>query len=168
MTAEDFIKKWQGSINYHGLPTVGINVQWSIIPLDSKVGVLSGIKAWERLYHCVPPWFETPQTFRNLVDTKNSDYQQIVREETEQGKIEYYHTKGLQEPFFCVFASQDGSFNLLGDGNHRFLDCIHLIHYQNHNFDEDIKRTSVDIIYLTNFVDVLRPDVIWKTNWVDI
>lgn len=165
MNAEDFIKKWHNSINYLGLPSVGIHVGWDIIPLDSKVKTLSGKKAWENIIHCTPPWFKIPQTFEELVNTKNSDYLQIVQEETQNGKIDYYRSQGLQEPIFCIFANQDGSFMLLGDGNHRFLDCMHLIHAQSCNFDEDIKNTSVDIIYLSNFNDILKPEVIWKTNW---
>lgn len=165
MTAEEFIKKWRYSINHLGFPSVGIHVDWNIIPTDSKVESLSGKEAWEKIYNCTPPWFKTPQTFKELVTSKNADYLQIVQEEIGNGKIEYYHQNGLQEPYFCAFARPNGSFLLLGDGNHRFLDCIYLIHDQNHNFDEDIKRASIDIIFLPNLVDVLRPDVIWGNNW---
>ena len=164
MTATDFIQKWQNSLNYLGKRSVGINVDWDIIPADSRIESFSGKEAWEKIYNCTPPWFKTPQTFKKLADTKNKDYLQIVGEETRNGKIEYYNQNGLREPFFCVFADLNRPFLLLGDGNHRFLDCIYLMHDKSRDFDEDIKRTSVDIIFLSNFVDVLRPDIIWKTN----
>ena len=164
MTAADFIQKWQNSINYLGLPSVGIHVGWDIIPADSKVDRLSGEEAWNKIYSCTPPWFKTPKNFRQLVDAKDADYSQIVKEETDNGKIEYYRQKGLQEPLFCAFATEDGSFMLLGDGNHRFLDCIHLIHDKNHNFNKDLTNTTLDVIYLANFNDVVRPDNIWA-NW---
>lgn len=165
MTTTDFIRKWRNSINYLGFPSIGIHVGWDLIPAESRVESFSGKEAWEKIYNCTPPWFKIPQTFKELVKTRNTDYLQIVREETENGKIEYYSQNGLREPFFCVFADLNRSFLLLGDGNHRFLDCIYLMHDKNRSFDEDIKKTSVDIIFLSNFVDVLRPDVIWKTNW---
>lgn len=164
MTATDFIQKWRNSLNYLGKPSIGIHVGWDIIPTDSKVESFSGKKAWDKIYDCIPPWFKTPQTFKQLIDAKNSDYLQIVREETENGKIEYYRQNGLQEPFFCAFANKDGSFMLLGDGNHRFLDCIHLIDKKIKNLDNDIEKASIDIIYLSNFIDVLRTDLIWKKN----
>lgn len=164
MTATDFIKKWRNSLNYLSKPSVGIHVDWDIIPMDSKVESFSGRKAWEKIYRCTPPWFKTAQTFKELVNTKNTDYLQIIREETENGKIDYYRQNGLQEPFFCAFANDQGSFVLLGDGNHRFLDSIYLIYEENQNFDESLEKTVLDIVYLANFDDVLRPDIIWE-NW---
>lgn len=161
MTAEEFIQKWQNSINYLGLPSVGIHVGWDLIDLSSQVKTLSGQEAWNLLYACKPPWFKKPQIFRELVATKNSDYLQIVTEETNNGKIEYYRRNGLKEPAFCVFAKQDGSFMLLGDGNHRFFDCIYLIDTEKRNFDSDIEKTMVDVIYLFNLADVLRTNIIW-------
>ncbi len=161
MTTEEFIKKWRYSINHLGFPSVGIHVGWDIIPVDSKVESFSGKEAWEKIYGCTPPWFKTTQTFNELINIKNADYLQIVQEETGNGKIDYYRQNGLKEPFFCGFANQEGSFILLGDGNHRFLDCLYLIHDQNHNLDEDLKRTELDIVYLSNFDEVMRPDNIW-------
>ncbi|MFA4880009.1 MAG: hypothetical protein WC650_00095 [Candidatus Doudnabacteria bacterium] len=160
MTSEEFINKWRYSLNNSGLPAVGIHVDWDIIPVNSKVKSFSGKEAWEKIYNCTPPWFKTPQTFKGLVNTKNTDYLQIVREETENGKIEYYRQNGLQEPFFCAFANEQGSFILLGDGNHRFFNCVHLINNENRNFDKDLERTALDIIYLTNFVEIMGN--IWK------
>lgn len=165
MTAEEFIRKWQNSRNYLGLPSVGIHVGWNLIDLNSRAKTLSGQEAWELIYDCMPPWFKYPKTFRDLVSTKNLDYLQIVKEETENNKIDYYRENGLLEPFFCAFSNHDRSFTILGDGNHRYLDCLHLISSGTRDFKDDIKRTRLDIIYLSNFVDVLRPDLIWKENW---
>ena len=72
---------------------------------------------------------------------------------------------GLQEPNFCIFANNDGTFMLLGDGNHRFLDCIYLMTAEEKIFDSEIANTALDVIYLSNFDDVMRPDLIWKENW---
>lgn len=161
MTAAEFICKWRNAINYLRLPSVGIHVGWNIIPIDSRVDCLSGKKAWERIYTCVPPWFKTPQIFRQLIDTKNTDYADIVTAETNNGKIEWYRNHGLQEPYFCAFANEDGSFTMLGDGNHRFLDCLYLIHEEGKNFSNDIQNTTLDIIFLTNCRDVILPYNIW-------
>jgi hypothetical protein len=162
MTAQEFIQKWKTSTNYLGLPSVGIHVGWDLIDLDSEVKTLFGHEAWNLLYACIPPWFKRPQTFRELVTTQNSDYQQIVREETNNGKIDYYRRNGLREPVFCAFAKREGSSMLLGDGNHRFFDCIYLIDTEKRNFNYDIEKTTVDVIYLSNFEDVLRTNIIWN------
>lgn len=165
MTSEEFILKWRSAINHLGLPSVGIHVCWDFIPSNSKVETLVGKNAWELVLKNSPPWFKTPQTFQDLEKTKNLDYQQIIKEETENGKIEYYQTNGLHEPHFCIFANGDGSFMLLGDGNHRFLDCIHLMSLGKRNFEKDIEKTLTDIIYLSNFNEVLLPNLIWKESW---
>lgn len=164
MTANEFIIKWQTAINYLGLRSVGINVRWDKISLNSVVNQFSGKNAWNKLYTFTPPWFKTPKTFQYLIDNKDSDYQQIVTEETSNGKIEYYRKNGLMEPFFCAFANKDGSFVLLGDGNHRFLDCLHLIHEKNVNLKSDIDRSTLDIIYLDNFNFVTEPVNIWGSS----
>lgn len=164
MTAQKFINKWRNSLNYLNLPTIGIHVGWENIPIDSKVENLSGDEAWETIYNCAPPWFKTPKTFKVLVNSRDADFNKIVKEETDNGKIEYYRLNGLPEPFFCAFANTDGSFKLLGDGNHRFLDCLYLIHEEKKDFNNDIKNTVLDVIYLQNFEQVLLPDKIWKRN----
>ena len=165
MNAEEFISKWRPAINHLGLQTVGIHVGWNIIQLDSKVEAFSGEEAWEKVLKSTPPWFKIPQTFQDLKDSQNSDYQQIAQEEIDNGKIEYYRTNGLQDPYFCAFAKGDGTFLLLGDGNHRLLDCLYLMKAEKRNFDSAIAKTTVDIIYLSNFDEVMRPDLIWKENW---
>lgn len=166
MTVEKFIKKWRHSINYLGLPSVGIHVGWDLIPSDTKVNSFSGKEAWEKVYNCTTPWFKKPRTFIELFDSKDMDYHQIVKEETENGKIDYYRQNGLREPFFCAFANQNGPFMLLGDGNHRFFDCVYLLREGFRDFEEDSKRATLDIIYLKNFDEVMRPDTIWG-NWND-
>ncbi len=133
--------------------------------MDSKVITYFGVEAWDNLLKSSPPWFKTPQSFQHLIHLKNSDYMQIVREETENIKIDYYRKNGLTDQSFCGFSTVGGSFTLLGDGNHRFLDCLHIISEGSRNFENDIKRVSFDVIYLVNFPDVLRPDSIWKSNW---
>lgn len=164
MKAVDYITKWRNSINYLNLPSVGIHVGWDLISHDSKVIILAGNEAWAKIYSFTPPWFKTPQTFQPLVDTKNLDYMDIVKAETNNGKIDYYRQNGLQEPFFCAFSNLNGSFTLLGDGNHRFLDCLHLIHEESRNFDKYIQNTQLDIVYLDNFDEVMKTNEIWS-NW---
>jgi len=163
MTSADFIKKWRNSINYLNQRSVGIHVGWDLIPPNSTVENLNGETAWKKIYTTTPPWFKVPQTFQQLVNTKNEDYLQIVDEETKNGKLKYYRQKGILEPFFCAFSNQDGSFLLLGDGNHRFLDCIYLIHDEDKIFECYIKNTTVDIICLPNFDEVILPSQIWPT-----
>lgn len=161
MNASEFVHKWRNAINYLGLPSVGIHVGWDIIPLDSRVDCLSGKNAWEGMYTFTPPWFKTPQTFQQLVDTKNPDYKDIVTAERNNGKIEWYRKHGLPEPYFCAFTNENGSFTILGDGNHRFLDCLYLIHEEGKDLSNDITNTTLDIMYLTNFRDVILPHIIW-------
>lgn len=162
MTAEEFINKWKNSLNYLNLPTVGIHVGWDKIALESRVENLSGKEAWDKLYYCSPPWFKTPKTFKELIESRDSDFNQIIKEETANTKVEYYRQNGLHEPFFCSFANANGSFNLLGDGNHRFLDCLYLIHEEKKDFNDDIQNAVLDIIYLKNFDQVLLTDNIWR------
>lgn len=163
MTATEFCKKWRSAINYLGLPAVGIHVNWEQIPGDSLVKQLFGREAWEQLYKFAPPWFKEPKTFRNLINSKDSDCLQIVKEETENGKLEYYRKNGLTDSSFCAFSNHDGSFVLLGDGNHRFLDCAYLIDVEEQNFSSEIEKTGLDIIYLNNFEQVIEPVKIWPT-----
>ena len=164
MTAQEFVNKWKNSLNYLNLPTVGIHIDWDIIPLDSKVENLSGSEAWKKIYNCTPPWFKTPKTFKELVESRDPDFNQIVKEETDNGKIEYYRQNGLAEPVFCAFANTDGSFKMLGDGNHRFLDCLYLIYEEKKDFNNDIQNTVLDVIYLENFDQVLLPENIWRNR----
>lgn len=163
MKATDFINKWCKSINYLKLPSVGIHVNWGEIPEDSLVKQLLGKDGWEQLYGFTPPWFKTPKTFKDLINSKDSDCIQIVKEETDNGKLEYYRKNGLTDTSFCAFSNHDGSFVLLGDGNHRFLDCAYLIDVEKRSFASDIEKTSVDIIYLDNFDQVIEPIKIWPT-----
>lgn len=163
MTAADFINRWRNSINYLGLPSVGIHVGWDLIPTNSRVERLIGKEAWEKIYSFTPPWFKSPKTFSGLLDSKDSDCLQIVKEETDNGKLEYYRKNGLTDTSFCAFSKYDGSFVLLGDGNHRFLDCAYIIDVEKRNFAPDMEKASVDIIYLNNFDQVIEPMKIWPT-----
>lgn len=163
MAATDFINRWRNSINYLKLPSVGIHVNWEQIPEDSLVKHLFGKGAWEQLYKFSPPWFKEPKTFRDLINSKDSDCLQIVKEETDNGKLEYYRKNGLTDASFCAFGSHNSSFVLLGDGNHRFLDCAYLIDVEKLSFAPEIEKTSVDIIYLNNFDQVIEPIKIWPT-----
>lgn len=165
MTARDFIKKWQSSLNYLGLPSIGIHVGWTIIPIDSKVESISGKEAWEKIYDCTPPWFETPKTFKQLMDGDNTNYRSEILKEIVNGKIQRFATQGLNDPLFCAFANQNGSFILLGDGNHRFLDCSFLMSL-GRDFSKDSCKTKLDIIYLQNFEKVLEPEEkVWGQNY---
>ena len=163
MLVTDFINKWRNSINYLGLPSVGIHIGWDLIQTNAGVERFTCEEAWKKIYTFTPPWFKTPQTFQQLVDTKNADYSQIVKEETDNGKLEYYRKIGLTDTSFCAFSNQDGSFVLLGDGNHRFLDCAYLINVERRSFASEIEKTSLDIIYLNNFDQVIEPARIWPT-----
>ncbi len=165
MTAEEFIKKWRHLINYLGFPSVGIHVGWDIIPVDSKVESFSGKEAWEKIYNCTPPWFETPKTFRQLIDGNGTNYRSEILKEIINGKIQRFAIQGLEDPIFCAFANQDGSFILLGDGNHRFLDCSFLMNLGK-DFSNDIGKTELDIIYLEKFEEVLKPEEkIWGRSY---
>ena len=163
MTADEFIKKWRPSTNYLGLPSVGIHVGWDLVMLESNVEQLRGKDAWLKIYNFTPSWFKTPKTFKQLVESKDSDYQQIINEETANGKLDYYRNGGIKEPFFPAFANEDGSFVLLGDGNHRFFDCAHLISTEKIDLESDISKTTLEIIYLNNFNDVMKVSDIWKS-----
>ena len=163
MTADEFCKKWKSTINYLGLPAVGIHVNWEQISGDSVVKQLFGKEAWKQIYKFTPPWFLKPKTFRDLINSKDSDCLQIVKEETDNGKIEYYKKNGLTDTLLCAFGNYNGSFVLLGDGNHRFLDCAYLINTEKHNFTLKIEKTNIDIIYLNNFDQVIEPIKIWAT-----
>jgi len=163
MQVYDFIQKWHNSFNYLGLPTIGINVCWEQISDHSRINQFSGIEAWNYIYKFTPPWFKIPKTFRDLINSKDTDCLQIVKEETDNGKLEYYREKGLTDTSFCAFGNRNGSFILLGDGNHRFLDCAYLIDVEKHNFASEIEKTSLDIIYLNNFDQVIEPIKIWPS-----
>ena len=165
MDALQFIVKWRASRNYLGLPSVGIHVSWDQIPLDSRIEQLVGQNAWDRLYDFTPPWFQEPKTFHRLISTSDPDYLAIVQEETNNGKLELYRNDGLRNPFFCAFANHDGSFGILGDGNHRFVDCTYLIDQQARDFASDLSRCTLDVIYVANFDRVLSPVNIWPSRF---
>lgn len=163
MTTDGFCKKWRSATNYLGLPAVGIHVNWKQITEDSLVKQLFGKEAWEQLYEFSPPWFKKPKTFRGLIDSKDSDCLQIIKEEADNGKLEYYRKNGLTDTSFCAFADSNSAFVLLGDGNHRFLDCAYLIDEEKRSFAQEIEKTSVDIIYFNNFDQVMEPTKTWPT-----
>ena len=161
MTATNFIEKWRWAKNYLGRPSVGIHVGWDQIPQDSKVKQLYEREAWEKIYEFTPPWFKKPTTFKDLFKSKNSDYQQIVKEETGNGKINYYRNKGLTDTSFCAFSNPDESLVILGDGNHRFFDCAYLIE-EGYNFFPETEKVTIDLILLKNFEQVLQVNRIWQ------
>lgn len=161
MSAVDFIEKWRLAKNYLGKPSVGIHVGWDQIPQDSEVKQLSGEEAWEKIYEFTPPWFKKPTTFKDLFKSKNSDYQQIVKEETDNGKINYYKTKGLTDTSFCAFSNPEESLVILGDGNHRLFDCVYLIE-KGYNFLPEIEKVTIDLLLLRNFDQVLQINIIWQ------
>lgn len=163
MKAFDFCEKWSSAINDLGLRAVGIHVNWEQIPEGSSVKQLLGKEAWEQIYVFTPPWFKVPKTFRNLIDSKDTDCLQIVEEETDSGKLEHFRTNGLTESSFCAFSNHNFSFVLLGDGNHRFIDCAYLIDVEKRDFTKDLGKISLDIIYLDNFDQVIEPTKIWPT-----
>lgn len=165
MTATEFISKWSTAINYLGLPSVGIHKNWEKIPANSRVTQFYGTDAWNRLYHTIPPWYESPKKFRQLIYENDSNYRGEILMEIANGKMQRFATQGLDDPKFCAFANQDGSFILLGDGNHRFLDCSFLMNLGK-DFSNDILNAELDVIYLENFENVLEPEEkIWGKNY---
>ncbi|GEM_PF-2680017 len=168
MTADEFIKKWRESINHLGLPSVGIHVGWDQIPLDSHVEQLNGKAAWNKIQTFVPPWFSEPKTFQKLSKKEGLDYHQILTEETENGKIEYYRKNGLKESNFCAFANKNETFVLLGDGNHRFFDCLYLAQKEKLDLESYFEKATLDIIYLKDFDSILEPINIWGAKVNDL
>ena len=145
------------------MPSVGIHVSWDLIGNSSRAECLSGTEAWSKIYNFYTPWFKEPKTFSYLFENKDSDYLQIIGEEKDNGKIEYYKNVGLLEPNFCAFGNTEGTFILLGDGNHRFIDCNHLI-FEGASFEKYIINTTLDILYLSDFEEVIVPGNIWPTQ----
>ena len=71
----------------------------------------------------------------------------------------------MQDPKFCAFVynSQDkadsiGFSGILGDGSHRFLMCNYLERKGKKDFSEDIKKCTLDIVYLENLCGVIKGD----------
>lgn len=165
MTANEFIQKWSNAINYLGLPSVGIHKNWNKITQESIVRQFQGNDAWEKIYETTPPWYKAPKTFKELINDNDINYRKEIINEIINGKIQRFAIQGLGDPMFCAFANHDGSFILLGDGNHRFLDCSFLKNLGK-DFSDDISKTSLDIIYLENFEEVLEPEErIWGRNY---
>lgn len=164
MSAEEFIKKWVSAINYLGLPSVGIHRNWDKIEAGSKVIQYSGRDAWNKIFDFTTPWFKNPKTFKYIINNNDPDYRGIVLEEIINGKIQRMATQGLPDPQFCAFADSVERITILGDGNHRFLNCNFLISL-GRNFDSDINNTELDVIRLDNFNEVIEPQKIWKENY---
>lgn len=161
MTADEFINKWRPAINYLGLPTVGIHVDWDNIPSNSVVTQYSGRDAWDKIYNFTPPWFDQPKTFKQLIDDFDANYKGEILAEIANGKMQRYASQGLADPHFCAFTNPSESMIILGDGNHRFLDCSYLITLRK-NLNSDIDRSELDLIHLENFEDILGVANIWN------
>lgn len=160
MAGQDFVNKWKNSINYLNLPTVGIHVSWNLIAASSRVVELQSEEAWRQIYKFTPPWFKSPKTFGELIDKAGQDYKAIVLEEILNGKIARMTDRGLEDPNFCAFAGTSSELVILGDGNHRFLNCNFLM-WLGKDFDSDIQNTKLDVIHLDNFEEVIKPQTIW-------
>lgn len=163
MTADEFINKWMSAINYLQLPTVGIHVGWDRIPRDSNVSQFTGLEAWNKIYSFTPPWFQAPKTFQQLIDDFDSNYKSEIVKEIANGKMQRFASQGLADPHFCAFTDPSESIIILGDGNHRFLNCSYLMNLGK-DLSNDIARTELDIIYLSNFEEIMRTTNIWNSQ----
>ena len=158
MTAEDFINKWRWQSDPDGTPMVGIVVNWDRIPLDSNVVTFMGADAWKKIMDYAPPWHNdgVVKPFSQWIGSKG--FSDEVESEKKAGKLDYYNKHGLEYPFFCVFATKDGSKGIIGDGNHRFVNCKYL---QDHGKDlsMDIARCRLEVICLDNLSEIIQDAV---------
>lgn len=160
MTAQEFIKKWTNMWDLDGTPAVGIVINWKRIPLNSKVIQLLGRGAWNKIYQFSPPWdFGTNirKPLRHWIDTKCPNYLQLIVDETNNGKMQFYQNNGLTYFDFCVFANTSDK-GVLGDGNHRFLICDYL-KSKGKDFSKDIERCRLEILYLENLEEVIESKI---------
>lgn len=158
MTAGEFIEKWENEKNVKDdRKAVGICIHWRNIPLDSKVLQFSGKDAWgemEKFY--APVWGNFKRTIlREWLNSNRPDYQKFIKEEQE--KINFYRENGLTYYNFPAFADATGELGVLGDGNHRFIDCNYLI-MEGKDFQEDIKKVRLDILCVNDLRLILSPN----------
>ncbi len=142
MTTEEFINKWRWQKDPDGSEMVGIVINWDKIP------------------NYAPPWhYEGGEIrpFSHWVGSKS--YLEEIERERKAGKLSYYDEHGLEYPFFCVFANADGSKGIVGDANHRFINCRYLIDYQSKDLKNDIARCTLDILCLENLKEVIQDTV---------
>ncbi|HKC04653.1 MAG TPA: hypothetical protein VKC54_02170 [Patescibacteria group bacterium] len=158
MTTEDFVKKWRWQTDPDGTPMVGIVVMWDKIPLDSKVITFEGEDAWKKIMDYAPPWHNegVVKPFSQWVGSKG--FNDEIESERKHGKLKYYEENGLEYPFFCVFATEDGSKGIIGDGNHRFVNCKYLVD-QGKDLGSDISRCTLEVLCLKNLPEVIQDAV---------
>jgi|SRR3990167_8933535 len=158
MTSGDFINKWRDQKDPDGTPLVGIVVNWEKISPQSKLVQFSGREAWQRMLEYAPPWHNdgTVKPFKQWIGSRA--YVEEIEREKQAGKLGYYEKNGLEHPFFCVFATEDGLKGVVGDGNHRFLNCKFL-EGQGKDFSQDIARCTLDILCLPNLSKVIQDAV---------
>lgn len=158
MTANDFMNKWKDEKDPDGTPMVGIVVHWEKISPQSRVVQLLGQEAWQRMLEYAPPWHNAGvvKPFKQWIGSEA--YMEEIERERQAGKLEYYENNGLEYPFFCVFATGDGLRGVVGDGNHRFLNC-EFLEGQGKDFSQDIARCTLDVLYLPNLSEVIQDRV---------
>lgn len=172
MNASGFVNYWSARIDTIGLikPTVGIAISWSRIKKDAKVRQFTGQDGWKYM-GCLwtPIWGNFKRTkLSDWLDTKRKDYQLFIDEE--KIKIGFYRNHGLptaEYREFCGFMDIKGNTGILGDGNHRFIDCNYLTLVEKKDLSQHINNIRLDIIYLDNLQEVLSdqdlpPDYIFN------
>ena len=158
MTANDFINNWKDKRDPDGTPMVGIVVCWEKISPQSNVIRVTGQDAWQNILEFAPPWHlnGVVKPFKEWLETK--EFLEEVERERITGKLGHYEEKGLEFPHFCVFANENGLKGIVGDGNHRFLNCKFL-ESQGKDFKQDIARCTLDILCLNNLSEVIQDTV---------
>ena len=96
------------------------------------------------------------ETFKNLIGSQG--YLMEIEKEKTNERYKRYESHGLEYPNFCVFANSDGTKGIVGDGNHRFIDCRYLMD-QGKDLSRDIDRCTLDVICLTNLSEVIQDSV---------
>lgn len=159
MNAKDFIDKWRWQKDPDGTERVGIVVNWEGISMDAKVFQYSGEEAWKKIEEYAPPWHHEGGVVKSFSIWIGSEkYLAEIEREKQTGKLNIYDEHGLEYPFFCVFATADGSKGIVGDGNHRFINCRYLID-QGKDIKEDINRCTLDVLCLENLSEIIQDTV---------
>ncbi len=155
MIGEEFITKWRNRCDPDGTPMVGIVVNWDKIQANSKVIQFLGKEAWEKILDYAPPWHidGVVKPFKQWIG--DSAYLEEIEREKQAGKLHHYERNGLEYPYFCIFALEDCSKGVVGDGNHRFLNCRYL-ESEGKDLSKDISRCTVDILCVNNLSEIIQ------------
>lgn len=158
MKLDEFIEYWTTKLDHDGSPAIGIEIRWSKIQSDALVKQYTGHEAWSTIGNFYTPlWGDFERTIlREWLNPNHPDYDKFIAEERKAGKIDLYAKNGLLYPDFCAFADKSGLKGVLADGSHRFIDINYLI-ITGKDFEKEIIKCRLDVIYLSNLKDVLAP-----------